>query len=61
MQIGGLNAALTAANDSGLAQAVGIAVLSKTLDLSQQQGQQLVQMMSQSVQPNLVKHVDLRI
>jgi hypothetical protein len=31
------------------------------LDLSQQQGQQLVQMMSQSVQPNLVKHVDLRI
>jgi hypothetical protein len=61
MQIGGLNAALTAANGSGLAQAVGIAVISKSLDQSQQQGLQLVQMLEQSVQPNLGKHVDFRI
>jgi hypothetical protein len=61
MQIGGLNGTSIAANGSGLAQAVGIALISKTLDQSQQQGQQLVQMMEQSVQPNLGKHVDLRI
>ncbi|MZQ83996.1 putative motility protein [Paenibacillus sp. 5J-6] len=45
---------------SGLAQAVQLRVLSMAKDQSTQQGQQMVQMMQQSVQPNLGGNLDIR-
>ncbi|NBD27460.1 YjfB family protein [Paenibacillus glycinis] len=44
-----------------LAQAVGIRVLKMATDQSTAQSQQLIQMMQQSVQPNLGGNLDLRV
>ena len=40
---------------------VGIAVLGKNLDTVEQAGQSLIQMMEQSVQPNLGTNNDIRV
>lgn len=40
---------------------ISIAVLSKNLDTIEKAGQNLIQMMEQSVQPNLGTNIDLRI
>ncbi len=40
---------------------VGIAVLAKSLDVTEQQGLQLVQMLQQSVQPHLGSNIDIKI
>ncbi|MBB6671741.1 YjfB family protein [Cohnella nanjingensis] len=55
--ISGVTAVATAA----LKQEVGIAVLAKAKDQSEQQGQELVRMMQQSVQPHLGGNVDLSV
>jgi hypothetical protein len=40
---------------------IGMAVLSKSKDQAVQQGQQLVQMLQQSVQPNLGGQLDIKV
>jgi hypothetical protein len=40
---------------------IGIAVLAKSKDQAVQQGQQLVQMLQQSVQPNLGGQLDIKV
>jgi hypothetical protein len=40
---------------------IGMAVLSKSLDSAEQSGQSLIQMMEQSVNPNVGKNIDLKI
>ncbi len=46
---------------SGLKQQVGLAVIAKSLDVTEQNGQQLVQMLQQSVQPNLGGNLDIKV
>ncbi|MFD0698132.1 YjfB family protein [Paenibacillus sp. GCM10027628] len=45
---------------NNLGQAVGLSVLKMAKDQSTQQGQELVQMMERSVQPNLGGNLDIR-
>ncbi|NLK29371.1 MAG: putative motility protein [Clostridiales bacterium] len=40
---------------------VGVAVLSKNLDMIDQLGESMIKMMEQSVQPNLGQNIDIRI
>lgn len=40
---------------------IGTAVLAKSLDNAETSGQDLVQMMEQSVAPNLGKNIDLKV
>jgi hypothetical protein len=40
---------------------VGVAVLAKNLDTIDQAGQSLIQMMEQSVQPELGKNIDYKV
>lgn len=40
---------------------VGTAVLAKNLDTIEQVGDSLIKMMEQSVNPNLGKHIDIRV
>ena len=42
-------------------QSVGTAMLKKALDLQEMQGDQLVQMMEQSVNPGLGCNIDIRV
>lgn len=42
-------------------QGVGIAMLKKAMDLQEMQGDQLAQMMEQSVNPGLGRNIDIRI
>ncbi|EOS55561.1 MULTISPECIES: YjfB family protein [Paenibacillus] len=51
----------TAMSQSALSQAVSIRVLSMAKDQAEIQGQNLVQMMSQSQHPTLGKHLDLKV
>ncbi|RED65036.1 YjfB family protein [Cohnella lupini] len=46
---------------AGLKQQVGLAVLAKSLDVVQANGQQLIQMMQQSVQPNVGGNLDIKV
>lgn len=46
---------------AALKQQVNIAVLAKSLDVVQQQGQQLTQMLQQNVQPNLGQNLDIKV
>jgi hypothetical protein len=57
MDISAVSTALSQINTS---QSAGIQVLKMVKDESVQQGQELVQMMQQSVQPNLGRNIDLR-
>lgn len=41
--------------------AIGIAVLAKNLDTTKTEGQDLIKMMEQSVNPNLGSNIDLRV
>lgn len=41
--------------------AIGMAVLSKTLDSVEQSGMNMIKMMEQSVNPNLGKNIDMRV
>jgi hypothetical protein len=50
-----------ALSQSNLSQAVGVSVFKIAKDESIQQGQELVQMMQQSVQPNLGSMLDIRV
>ncbi|UVI30829.1 YjfB family protein [Paenibacillus spongiae] len=56
--IGAMASGMAMAN---LKQAAGIAVLGKSLDNLQLQGQMLAQLMEQSVQPHLGGNVDIRL
>lgn len=44
-----------------ISQGVSTQVLKKTMDLQEAQGNQLVQMMEQSVNPGLGQNIDIRI
>lgn len=47
---------------AGLVQdQIGIAVLAKAMDSIEQQGQQLVQLMQQRVQPHLGNQLDIKV
>ncbi|SDN18489.1 Putative motility protein [Paenibacillus sp. yr247] len=50
----------TSIAQSNLSQAVGISVLKMANDQSAQQGQEFIQMMERSVQPNLGGKLDIR-
>jgi hypothetical protein len=52
---------LISAPSGSLQQQVGIAVLAKSLDFTQQQGAQMVQLLQQSVQPNLGRNLDIKV
>lgn len=58
MDIGALS---TAMSQSSLAQSVSIQVLNIAKDQAEIQGQNLVQMLGQSVHPNLGKTLDIRV
>jgi hypothetical protein len=58
MDIAGLS---TSMSQSSLAQAVGIKVLSLAKDQTEAQAQNLIQMLGQSVHPNLGKTLDIRV
>ncbi|MEK3885239.1 YjfB family protein [Paenibacillus sp. PL2-23] len=51
----------TALSQASLSQAVGIKVLNMAKGQAEQQSQQFVQMMNASLDPNLGKHLDLRV
>lgn len=51
----------TAMSQSSLAQEVGIRVLNIAKDQAETQGQNMVQMLSQGVHPNLGKTLDIRV
>lgn len=42
-------------------QGIGTAMLKKTMDMQEAMGDQLVQMMEQSVNPGLGRNIDIRI
>lgn len=42
-------------------QGIGTAMLKKTMDMQESMGDQLVQMMEQSVNPGLGRNIDIRI
>ncbi|QMV43208.1 YjfB family protein [Cohnella cholangitidis] len=52
---------ISSASSGALKQQVGIAVLAKSLDVTEQQGRQLVQLMEQSVHPHLGKNLDIKV
>ncbi|WP_084423218.1 YjfB family protein [Cohnella thermotolerans] len=51
----------TSMSQSSLSQAVGIKVLAMAKGQMEQQGQNLVQMISQSLDPNLGRTLDIRV
>lgn len=51
----------TSLSQAALKQAAGIRVLSMAKNQAVQQGQDFVQMLQQSVQPNLGKNLDIKI
>lgn len=58
MDIAGLSIAMS---QSQTLTAVSTAVLSKSLDTVEQSGENLIQMMEQSVAPNLGQSIDIRL
>ena len=52
-------AAISAQNST--MEGVGIAMLSKAMDMQEQMGAELTQMMEQSINPNLGANIDLRV
>lgn len=58
MDIAALSTSLSGAS---LSQAAGIKVLAMAKGQAEQQGQSLVQMMNASLDPNLGKHLDIRV
>lgn len=58
MDIPSLSVALSQVN---IADQVSVALLSKTLDTAEQTNAKMIQMMEQSVQPNLGQTIDIRI
>jgi hypothetical protein len=52
---------LISAPSGTLQQQVGIAVLAKSLDFTEQQGAQIAQMLQQSVQPHLGGNLDIKV
>jgi hypothetical protein len=54
-------AALSSLNQSNFSQAVGVSILKMADNQSVQQSQALVQMMEQSVQPNLGSNIDIKV
>jgi hypothetical protein len=52
---------LISAPSGSLQQQVGIAVLAKSLDFTEQQGAQIAQMLQQSVQPHLGGNLDIKV
>lgn len=51
----------TVMSQSSLSQAVSLKVLNLAKDSAVQQGQQLVQMMNQSLDPNLGNSIDIKV
>lgn len=58
MQLGAISAAV---NPQVTMTDISVAVLSKNLDTIEKAGQNLIQMMEQSVQPHLGNNIDFRI
>lgn len=58
MDIGSLS---TAMSQSSLSVAVGMKVLAMAKNQALQQGQDIVQMMQQSMDPNLGRNLDIRV
>ncbi|MCD9023695.1 YjfB family protein [Cohnella silvisoli] len=52
---------LLSAPAGSLQQQVGIAVLAKSLDFTEQQGAQMAQLLQQSVQPHLGGKLDIKV
>lgn len=69
MDVANLDAALstlttydaTSVNPGSLAYAVGAAVLGQSLELSQEMGASMIQMMEHSVEPHIGGNIDLYI
>lgn len=61
MNIVGLPTNVDMASQSGFAGQVGTAVMSNTLDLAETLGQDLVDMMEQSVNPAVGGNINIRI
>ncbi|MBW7476039.1 YjfB family protein [Paenibacillus oenotherae] len=61
MDIQSISAAASGQAMAQLKQQAGIAVMAKSLDNMQLQGQLLIKMMEQSVQPHLGGNLDIRL
>lgn len=61
MDIGNVANAVSSATNGSLQVQVGVALLAKSLDIVEQQGQLIVQLMEQSVQPHLGKSLDIKV
>ncbi|CAH1217949.1 hypothetical protein PAECIP111893_04336 [Paenibacillus plantiphilus] len=61
MDIQSISSAASGQAMSQLKQQAGIAVMAKSLDNMQLQGQLLIKMMEQSVQPHLGGNLDIRL
>lgn len=58
MDIPSLSVAYSAAKTSDM---IGTAILKKALDSVEENGESMIKMMEQSVQPNLGQNIDLRV
>lgn len=58
MDIAGLSVAMS---QSKVTTDYGVAMLAKTLDTIENSGAQMIQMMEQSVNPNLGQNIDIRV
>jgi hypothetical protein len=56
-----ISALSTSMNQSALSQAVGIKVLSMAMNQAQTQGQEMVQLLSSGVNPNLGNNIDIKV
>jgi len=61
MDVSGISSSAISYKQAQLGMQVSLAVLGKAKDTMEQQGQQLVQMLQQSVQPHLGGNVDIRV
>ncbi|QJD87165.1 YjfB family protein [Cohnella herbarum] len=61
MDISSLAQGVSSSAIGSLKNQVGVAVLDKSLDIAKQQGQQMVQLMEQSVQPHLGQSIDIKV
>lgn len=61
MDVQGIAKSAYEASPAVLQNKVAHAVLSKTLDLAQQQGSAMIKMMEQSVSPNLGSQIDVKV
>lgn len=61
MDISTISSVVSEVQRSSLADSVGLIMLSKVKDQTEEQGRQMVQMMERSVQPHLGGTIDIRL